>query len=277
MGERGTAVVLVHQSSGVSGERETAAVQVHQSSGVWHQGRIREGKEGEEASRKLVWKEYSGQRLVAGGLVARRRFFFARNNKTQNDPAIFTACKLPELLPPSPPPPPPPTHRSTRIPKGSALVFNKAGALTPTPCIDVRLPKGNGEDKNGGREVGGGGGATKPATKREGGHASKEAAPTGNAGGEGGGAGSEREAVHPAVAAAVAAVAGPEDMDACRLEGVLVCRGDRLVGVQVSKGAEGEGCRCKGDGGWIATDCTLPNRGGGRGDGSGCRDWVEGS
>ena len=35
------------------------------------------------------------------------------------------------------------------------------------------------------------------------------------------------------VAAAVAAAAGPDDVDACRLEGALVCRGDRVIGVQV--------------------------------------------
>mmetsp|Transcript_45038 Transcript_45038/g.134420 ORF Transcript_45038/g.134420 Transcript_45038/m.134420 type:complete len:452 (-) Transcript_45038:263-1618(-) len=76
--------------------------------------------------------------------------------------------------------------KTTRIPRTSRLVYNKAGPLSPTPCIDVQVPATDGDPAS----------AATPVT------------------------------------AANAANANPDDVDACRREGVLLCAGDRVTGHQ---------------------------------------------
>ncbi len=125
------------------------------------------------------------------------------------------------------------------------MVFNKAGALSPVPCIDVRLPKPSAAEEESKQLVHAEQTATSAAARAADGETGGPEAQV-----AGGGEAVVGSAA-AAISAAVSASAGPDDVDACRAEvgnralcterqlklipvcqGALVCRGDTLVGVQ---------------------------------------------
>lgn len=150
--------------------------------------------------------------------------------------------------------------RSLRIPRASKLVYNKAGPLSPAPFIEVQLPRGLNEvptaqvmdvlSGTGSKGVAEGAGAVSGAGAARGGPEAasamaSEAEEVGASAATGGavdGAAQQRQDQQnheqrlrkglSIAAAAAMAKAGPEHGDACRAEGLLLCAGDRVQGVQ---------------------------------------------